>query len=200
MLKTYFRRGILGGLPFVGDSWEMCSFICVFYFWSQSSAAQPAASEESIWLPLYMSSERVKVVTHICLPCGANPNQWIQTGAALFLKQQWKDLGRANGDCCCLNFGNHLVLQGKIILSQTVNSTRGIKLLEKFWMLKNVRLNNWHLYLLNQAWRPKSLNMQLLYVMIICIKRVQRKQRIGTWSLNMTSFRYQSHNSVFYFP
>uniref|UniRef100_A0A8C9YGF2 Cytoplasmic dynein 2 heavy chain 1 n=1 Tax=Sander lucioperca TaxID=283035 RepID=A0A8C9YGF2_SANLU len=43
---------------------------------------------ESIWLPLYTSSERVKVVTHICLPCGANPNQWIQTGAALFLKQQ----------------------------------------------------------------------------------------------------------------
>uniref|UniRef100_A0A671UXN0 Cytoplasmic dynein 2 heavy chain 1 n=1 Tax=Sparus aurata TaxID=8175 RepID=A0A671UXN0_SPAAU len=43
---------------------------------------------ESIWLPLYTNSERVKVVTHICLPCGANPNQWIQTGAALFLKQQ----------------------------------------------------------------------------------------------------------------
>uniref|UniRef100_A0A3Q1BV91 Cytoplasmic dynein 2 heavy chain 1 n=1 Tax=Amphiprion ocellaris TaxID=80972 RepID=A0A3Q1BV91_AMPOC len=41
-----------------------------------------------IWLPLYTSSERVKVVTHISLPCGANPNQWIQTGAALFLKQQ----------------------------------------------------------------------------------------------------------------
>uniref|UniRef100_A0A3Q1I1J7 Cytoplasmic dynein 2 heavy chain 1 n=1 Tax=Anabas testudineus TaxID=64144 RepID=A0A3Q1I1J7_ANATE len=41
-----------------------------------------------IWLPLYTSSERVKVVTHICLPCGANPSQWIQSGAALFLKQQ----------------------------------------------------------------------------------------------------------------
>uniref|UniRef100_A0A3Q0T4R8 Cytoplasmic dynein 2 heavy chain 1 n=1 Tax=Amphilophus citrinellus TaxID=61819 RepID=A0A3Q0T4R8_AMPCI len=44
--------------------------------------------KESIWLPLYTSSERVKVVTHISLPCGANPNQWIQCGAALFLKQQ----------------------------------------------------------------------------------------------------------------
>ncbi|XP_068440329.1 cytoplasmic dynein 2 heavy chain 1 isoform X1 [Clinocottus analis] len=60
-----------------------------FMAWApRNSAADSAASEESIWLPLYMSSERVKLVTHICLPCGANPNQWIQTGAALFLKQQ----------------------------------------------------------------------------------------------------------------
>uniref|UniRef100_A0A3Q4HAW8 Cytoplasmic dynein 2 heavy chain 1 n=1 Tax=Neolamprologus brichardi TaxID=32507 RepID=A0A3Q4HAW8_NEOBR len=49
---------------------------------------QVCTSEESICLPLYTSSERVKVVTHISLPCGANPNQWIQCGAALFLKQQ----------------------------------------------------------------------------------------------------------------
>uniref|UniRef100_A0A3B4GDC8 Cytoplasmic dynein 2 heavy chain 1 n=1 Tax=Pundamilia nyererei TaxID=303518 RepID=A0A3B4GDC8_9CICH len=48
----------------------------------------PQTLEESICLPLYTSSERVKVVTHISLPCGANPNQWIQCGAALFLKQQ----------------------------------------------------------------------------------------------------------------
>ncbi|XP_054598719.1 cytoplasmic dynein 2 heavy chain 1 isoform X1 [Nothobranchius furzeri] len=50
--------------------------------------ASAAGSEGSILLPLYSSSERVKVVTHISLPCGANSNQWIQTGAALFLKQQ----------------------------------------------------------------------------------------------------------------
>uniref|UniRef100_A0A8C9YPH8 Cytoplasmic dynein 2 heavy chain 1 n=1 Tax=Sander lucioperca TaxID=283035 RepID=A0A8C9YPH8_SANLU len=61
---------------------------CYMAWVPQNSAADSAASEESIWLPLYTSSERVKVVTHICLPCGANPNQWIQTGAALFLKQQ----------------------------------------------------------------------------------------------------------------
>ncbi|XP_068612804.1 cytoplasmic dynein 2 heavy chain 1 isoform X2 [Brachionichthys hirsutus] len=56
--------------------------------WVPQVCVYSTASEESIWLPLYTSSERVKVVTHICLPCGANPNQWIQTGAALFLKQQ----------------------------------------------------------------------------------------------------------------
>ncbi|XP_056229968.1 cytoplasmic dynein 2 heavy chain 1 isoform X2 [Seriola aureovittata] len=61
---------------------------CYMAWVPQNSAADSAASEESIWLPLYTSSERLKVVTHICLPCGTNPNQWIQTGAALFLKQQ----------------------------------------------------------------------------------------------------------------
>ncbi|MED6252087.1 hypothetical protein ATANTOWER_006838, partial [Ataeniobius toweri] len=54
----------------------------------ESSTADSTDSEESIWLPLYTSSERVKLVTHVSLPCGANPNQWIQAGAALFLKQQ----------------------------------------------------------------------------------------------------------------
>ncbi|KAG7479775.1 cytoplasmic dynein 2 heavy chain 1 isoform X1 [Solea senegalensis] len=62
--------------------------LCYMAWVPQSSVADSAGSEETIWLPLYTSAERVKVVTHICLPCGANPNQWIQTGAALFLKQQ----------------------------------------------------------------------------------------------------------------
>ncbi|XP_028320044.1 cytoplasmic dynein 2 heavy chain 1 isoform X2 [Gouania willdenowi] len=53
----------------------------------QNSAADSTASDDSIWLPLYTNSERVNVVTHVSLPCGANPDQWIQSGAALFLKQ-----------------------------------------------------------------------------------------------------------------
>ncbi|CAG6004611.1 unnamed protein product [Menidia menidia] len=61
---------------------------CYMAWVPKSSAVDPTASEDSIWLPLYTSSERVKVVTHVSLPCGANPSQWIQTGAALFLKQQ----------------------------------------------------------------------------------------------------------------
>ncbi|XP_029026743.1 cytoplasmic dynein 2 heavy chain 1 isoform X2 [Betta splendens] len=61
---------------------------CFMAWVPQNPAPDTSASEDSIWLPLYTSSERVKVVTHICLPCGANPSQWIQTGAALFLKQQ----------------------------------------------------------------------------------------------------------------
>ncbi|XP_026049501.1 cytoplasmic dynein 2 heavy chain 1 isoform X1 [Astatotilapia calliptera] len=61
---------------------------CYMAWVPQNSVAACTAAEESICLPLYTSSERVKVVTHISLPCGANPNQWIQCGAALFLKQQ----------------------------------------------------------------------------------------------------------------
>ncbi|XP_025753905.1 cytoplasmic dynein 2 heavy chain 1 isoform X2 [Oreochromis niloticus] len=61
---------------------------CYMAWVPQNSVAASTAAEESICLPLYTSSERVKVVTHISLPCGANPNQWIQCGAALFLKQQ----------------------------------------------------------------------------------------------------------------
>ncbi|KAM4627347.1 cytoplasmic dynein 2 heavy chain 1 [Polymixia lowei] len=61
---------------------------CYMAWVEQSSSADSAVADESIWLPLYTSSERVKVVTQVSLPCGANPSQWIQTGAALFLKQQ----------------------------------------------------------------------------------------------------------------
>ncbi|KAF7666054.1 hypothetical protein LDENG_00118150 [Lucifuga dentata] len=61
---------------------------CYMAWVAQQSAAESSASEENIWLPLYSSSERAKVVTHVSLPCGSNPSQWIQTGAALFLKQQ----------------------------------------------------------------------------------------------------------------
>ncbi|XP_075905861.1 cytoplasmic dynein 2 heavy chain 1 [Nelusetta ayraudi] len=61
---------------------------CYMAWVTQNSAAGVTGSDENIWLPLYTSAERLKVVTHICLPCGPNPNQWIQTGAALFLKQQ----------------------------------------------------------------------------------------------------------------
>lgn len=66
------------------------ALILHFHLLFQTSATDSTDSEESIWLPLYTSAERVKVVTHISLPCGPNPNQWIQTGAALFLKQQWR--------------------------------------------------------------------------------------------------------------
>ncbi|KAG7273123.1 hypothetical protein CRUP_005451 [Coryphaenoides rupestris] len=37
---------------------------------------------------LYSSAERVKAVAQVALPSGGNPSQWLQTGAALFLKQQ----------------------------------------------------------------------------------------------------------------
>ena len=61
--------------------------VCVFVRPPQSSSSSSAGLQECIWLPVYSSSERVKVVAQVALPSGANPSQWIQTGAALFLKQ-----------------------------------------------------------------------------------------------------------------
>ncbi|XP_056138994.1 cytoplasmic dynein 2 heavy chain 1 [Lampris incognitus] len=61
---------------------------CYMAWVRQSSGFDSSLPEESMWLPLYTSPERVKVVTQVSLPCGANPNLWIQTGAALFLRQQ----------------------------------------------------------------------------------------------------------------
>ncbi|XP_029699181.1 cytoplasmic dynein 2 heavy chain 1 isoform X3 [Takifugu rubripes] len=56
--------------------------------WVLQNSADSSVSGDTILLPLYTSSERVKLVTHVCFPCGSNPNRWIQSGAALFLKQQ----------------------------------------------------------------------------------------------------------------
>ncbi|KAM9801492.1 cytoplasmic dynein 2 heavy chain 1 [Neosynchiropus ocellatus] len=70
------------------DSPSVSAVPTCFMAWVPQSAATSSVPVESIWLPVYTSSERVKVVTHVRLPCGANAEQWIQTGAALFLKQQ----------------------------------------------------------------------------------------------------------------
>ncbi|XP_041114512.1 cytoplasmic dynein 2 heavy chain 1-like [Polyodon spathula] len=56
--------------------------------WIPQNASGPYSPEECIPLPVYTSAERVCVVTNIDVPCGGNPDQWIQCGAALFLKQQ----------------------------------------------------------------------------------------------------------------
>ncbi|XP_056467776.1 cytoplasmic dynein 2 heavy chain 1 isoform X1 [Gadus chalcogrammus] len=60
---------------------------CYMAWVTHSSSSSSAGLQECIWLPVYSSSERVKVVAQVALPSGANPSQWIQTGAALFLKQ-----------------------------------------------------------------------------------------------------------------
>ncbi|CAL8361611.1 unnamed protein product [Merluccius merluccius] len=61
---------------------------CYMAWVTHGSSGSSAGLEECIWLPVYSSPERLKVVAQVALPSGANPSQWIQTGAALFLKQQ----------------------------------------------------------------------------------------------------------------
>ena len=43
-------------------------------------------SNEVISLPVYYSQERDHIVARIDVPCGGNQSQWLQCGAALFLK------------------------------------------------------------------------------------------------------------------
>ncbi|KAM6946318.1 LOW QUALITY PROTEIN: cytoplasmic dynein 2 heavy chain 1 [Aplochiton taeniatus] len=56
--------------------------------WIAQTSSSSSSPEDTISLPVYTSAERLRVVTQVALPCGGNPDQWIQTGAALFLKQQ----------------------------------------------------------------------------------------------------------------
>lgn len=74
--------------------YSICSLF--FLLWWKNSA-DSSVSGDTILLPLYTSSERVKLVTHVCFPCGSNPNRWIQSGAALFLKQQWQFITSSHG-------------------------------------------------------------------------------------------------------
>ncbi|XP_044933442.1 cytoplasmic dynein 2 heavy chain 1 isoform X4 [Mustela putorius furo] len=56
--------------------------------WIPQGAYGPYSPDECISLPVYTSAERDRVVANIDVPCGGNQDQWIQCGAALFLKNQ----------------------------------------------------------------------------------------------------------------
>uniref|UniRef100_A0A8C5PP60 Cytoplasmic dynein 2 heavy chain 1 n=1 Tax=Leptobrachium leishanense TaxID=445787 RepID=A0A8C5PP60_9ANUR len=56
--------------------------------WISQQSPSMYFPDECISLPVYTSAERDRVVTNIDVPCGRNKNQWIQCGAALFLKNQ----------------------------------------------------------------------------------------------------------------
>lgn len=54
----------------------------------KQGAYGPYSPDECISLPVYTSAERDRVVINIDIPCGGSQDQWIQCGAALFLKNQ----------------------------------------------------------------------------------------------------------------
>ncbi|XP_040068802.1 cytoplasmic dynein 2 heavy chain 1 [Ixodes scapularis] len=54
--------------------------------WLPKSSPPPYPEAGSILLPLYSGVEREKVVATLSLPCDGDRNQWLQCGAALFLK------------------------------------------------------------------------------------------------------------------
>ncbi|KAK2517344.1 Dync2h1 [Columba guinea] len=70
------------------DSPSVSSILPCYMAWIPQDAYGPYSPEECISLPVYASMERDRVVTNIDVPCGGNQEQWIQCGAALFLKNQ----------------------------------------------------------------------------------------------------------------
>ncbi|OXB57863.1 hypothetical protein ASZ78_016437 [Callipepla squamata] len=70
------------------DSPSVSSVLPCYMAWIPQDAYGPYSPEECISLPVYTSMERDRVVTNIDVPCGGNQDQWIQRGAALFLKNQ----------------------------------------------------------------------------------------------------------------
>ncbi|NXI65822.1 DYHC2 protein, partial [Anseranas semipalmata] len=70
------------------DSPSVSSVLPCYMAWIPQDAYGPYSPEECVSLPVYTSMERDRVVTNIDVPCGGNQDQWIQCGAALFLKNQ----------------------------------------------------------------------------------------------------------------
>ncbi|XP_043547742.1 cytoplasmic dynein 2 heavy chain 1 isoform X2 [Chiloscyllium plagiosum] len=70
------------------DSPSVSAVPTCYMAWIPQNADGPYSPEECISLPVYTSAERDQVVINIDVPCGVNQDQWIQSGAALFLKNQ----------------------------------------------------------------------------------------------------------------
>ena len=52
----------------------------------KQESTDPYPIDECIALPLYYTLFRDRVVTQLNVPCGTEQDKWIQSGAALFLK------------------------------------------------------------------------------------------------------------------
>ncbi|XP_064610087.1 cytoplasmic dynein 2 heavy chain 1-like isoform X3 [Liolophura sinensis] len=56
--------------------------------WVPKDTPDPYGLDSTISIPIYASSERDRIVARLDVPCGGNPEQWLQCGAAIFLKAQ----------------------------------------------------------------------------------------------------------------
>ncbi|XP_039269307.2 cytoplasmic dynein 2 heavy chain 1-like [Styela clava] len=56
--------------------------------WIPKQSPAPYPESDVISLPVYTSSTRESIVTCLDVPCGGNTTTWVQSGAALFLKQR----------------------------------------------------------------------------------------------------------------
>ncbi|KAK3801155.1 hypothetical protein RRG08_006872 [Elysia crispata] len=68
------------------DSPSVASIPPCVISWIPKDSPDPYGLDETISLPIYYSSTRDRIVTRLDVPCGGNIDQWLQSGAALFLK------------------------------------------------------------------------------------------------------------------
>ncbi|XP_053400577.1 cytoplasmic dynein 2 heavy chain 1-like [Mercenaria mercenaria] len=54
--------------------------------WIKDDTPDPYGVDETISIPIYYSADRDRIITKLNVPCGGNKSQWVQCGAALFLK------------------------------------------------------------------------------------------------------------------
>lgn len=63
-----------------------CRTITNSYVVLQDDTPDPYGVDETISIPIYYSADRDRIITKLNVPCGGNKSQWVQCGAALFLK------------------------------------------------------------------------------------------------------------------
>ncbi|XP_071846316.1 cytoplasmic dynein 2 heavy chain 1-like isoform X2 [Apostichopus japonicus] len=71
------------------NSPSVCTVPTCNMAWVSQNSDDIYSSTDSISLPVYFSEDREKIVTNLKLPClSSERDRWVQTGAALFLKNQ----------------------------------------------------------------------------------------------------------------
>ncbi|KAJ8027756.1 Cytoplasmic dynein 2 heavy chain 1 [Holothuria leucospilota] len=71
------------------NSPSVCTVPTCNMAWVMKDTNDVYAASDSISLPVYFSEDREKIVTNLKLPCvSSERDRWVQTGAALFLKNQ----------------------------------------------------------------------------------------------------------------
>ncbi len=76
---------ILDIANFISNNIIAILIMCICLWQDAADVYNP---KEVIPLPVYYSAERDHIIAHIDVPCGGNQSQWLQCGAALFLRDQ----------------------------------------------------------------------------------------------------------------
>ena len=83
--STVLAHTSVASVLFLGSTFYFNYERSVFYL---QDTPDPYEGEEVISLPIYFDITRERIVCRLDVPCGGNISQWLQCGAALFLRSQ----------------------------------------------------------------------------------------------------------------